>query len=470
MTKFLKVLGAVFLFYSIFFLISLYGFSYFKINSKSKEVLNDKVVSLENTKEKNLQYTEVTSLHSTIEGALQLRIDLINEAKNNLLISQYSIGDDDSGLLFISAIEEAAKRGVEVKLLINHFSNDLSKNSYLSVLDSYENVEIKVVGGFNILKPWEINNVLHDKLIIVDNDYFLSSGRNVNDRFIFKKKAEAAVNDLDILIKNIENEKNPILINEGKMYYQELWEADYAKNKKKQQKSKWFKKTNEFARLVKKTKALHNEELGEEVLKNKVFYSIDNGFLSHNSTNEIVKKPQVWNQMTHFMNEAEEEFKLVSPYVVIDKTMKKFIKKNNNIELELYTNSKSNSPNVLAFSGYLSQKKLLLKQAKIWELQTKNSNHQKAFVTDDSIVGVGSMNSDPRSVYFSSENLLIVKSKGLSSELKEVITDYEKESLEVKNNSQYEESESAEEASISIIKKVLLAILSLFSPLFRFML
>ena len=197
---------------------------------------------------------------------------------------------------------------------------------------------------------------------------------------------------------------------------------------------------------------------------------MDRAFFSYNSTNEWVKKPIVWAQMTAFMNQGTGKFKLISPYVVLTNPMQDYIKANNNTQLEIYTNSMSNSPNVLAFSGYLFQKNKLLEKADIWELQAENSNHQKAFLMEEGIVGVGSMNSDSRSAYFSSENMLIVQSEGLAKELQAVITRYENQSLKATGRTSYEENSSVTEKPVNLFKKILVNLLSVFSPFFRFLL
>ena len=88
----------------------------------------------------------------------------------------------------------------------------------------------------------------------------------------------------------------------------------------------------------------------------------------------------------------------------------------------------------------------------------------------ENILGIGSMNSDSRSAYFSSENLVIIKSEGLAKELGEVITTFESQSLKAESRTKYALSSSTEPLAVSPIKNVLINVLSLFSPLFRFLL
>jgi putative cardiolipin synthase len=127
---------------------------------------------------------ESVAINSKIEDSLALRGELIDQAETSLSLAQYKISNDESGLYLVKKLEDAAKRGVDIQILINGLSNSKNSLSYLSLLDEYDNVEIKVIGGLNLFKPWEMNNVLHDKLILVDDTYLLSSGRSISNRFL----------------------------------------------------------------------------------------------------------------------------------------------------------------------------------------------------------------------------------------------------------------------------------------------
>lgn len=160
------------------------------------------MISLKNIK-KNQPNNESVTINSQQNDALALRCELIDQAKDTLLISQYSIEDDDSGLIFIGKLLNAAQRGVKVKLLVNGLSNNMTLLSKipLTVFQSEPNIELKMIGGINFFKLWEINNILHDKLIIVDNNYFLSSGRNIGKRFMIQSEKYKNVEDMDIIVK-----------------------------------------------------------------------------------------------------------------------------------------------------------------------------------------------------------------------------------------------------------------------------
>lgn len=166
------------LIYFIYFGLCVCVYNLHQINLVAKEAEKDKTEPLKALYAKKIQ-NESVCVTAKLDQALALRCQLIDSAQSTLYISQYAISDDDSGLIFVGKLLEAAKRGVKIKLLLNGLATEMSITSRIpfEIFRDEKNIEVKTVGGLNLLKPWEINNVLHDKLILADDNYFLSSGK-----------------------------------------------------------------------------------------------------------------------------------------------------------------------------------------------------------------------------------------------------------------------------------------------------
>ena len=65
----------------------------------------------------------VRILHSDGD-ALQARVDLVQQAKQEINVSYYIVGDDEVPLLFLSLLRDAARRGVTVRLLVDGHDGD----------------------------------------------------------------------------------------------------------------------------------------------------------------------------------------------------------------------------------------------------------------------------------------------------------------------------------------------------------
>ena len=453
--------------YVAYAMLSVIGFTYIRINQVTKEASNTSPYDLASFQEKSPAVEKVGMTHRT-EDALPLRLELIDKAEERLWLAQYTISPDDSGLLVIEHLVSAAERGVSIKIVVNGLSNNTREGSLLQLVSGYENVEIKKIGGINLLKPWEMNNVVHDKLLIVDDSYLLSSGRNISDRFMIPSETKGVTRDMDVVIQSDNDESEEGVLFQGKTYFNELWLSDSARVVRDYpDSSKKRKKEREYNEQITQSKKRHKALLQHQILDNMAFFEVDKGYLVHNPTNQLVKVPVVWQQVTHLMNQSEKKVSLMSPYVVMTKPMWSFVHIPKEREFTVYTNSGGTSPNVFAFGGYLTQKKTLQKMGNIWEFQSKDSIHQKVFSVDDTVFGIGSLNTDSRSAFLSHENMVIVKSQGGAEQLQRIMKDYENQSLKATGLFSYAESEGVEESKVSFFKKILLFLFSILSPVIR---
>ena len=133
--------------------------------------------------------------------ALTWRLRLIDSAQEELLFSSFDFRDDESGQDVLSALLNAAERGVQVRVVVDWLTNftDLAHSAYFRALVSNPNVEMKVYNPINLLKPWKLQIRLHDKYIVADDFAYLLGGRNTNDLFL-GNYSEKQNYDRDLLV------------------------------------------------------------------------------------------------------------------------------------------------------------------------------------------------------------------------------------------------------------------------------
>ncbi len=136
------------------------------------------------------------------DSALIARIHLIRAAKRTIDIQTFIWADDESGFFLARELYWAAKRGVEVRLLVDHWVASIDESPKESVLQklsaSHPNCQVRLFNplGENFqTSVWDIarnlvsrfaeaNVRMHNKLMVVDGVYGLTGGRNVeNDYF-----------------------------------------------------------------------------------------------------------------------------------------------------------------------------------------------------------------------------------------------------------------------------------------------
>lgn len=111
---------------------------------------------------------------------------MIGAAKKSIVLATFDLRADESGTDLLAALDQAAKRGVEIKLLIDGIYQQLFLNGSkdFQALAARENV---VVGVYNPVTPaglFKLNYRMHDKYVIVDDEMYLLGGRNSNDIFL----------------------------------------------------------------------------------------------------------------------------------------------------------------------------------------------------------------------------------------------------------------------------------------------
>ncbi len=135
--------------------------------------------------------------------ALIWRLRLIDRAENEIILSTFDFRVDNSGKDMIAALNEAAERGVNIKILVDGISGDmyLRCNRLIGALAANTNVTNQAYNPINLMTPWKINYRLHDKYLIVDGKQYLLGGRNTNDLFLgeYKDKEDRNI-DREVLV------------------------------------------------------------------------------------------------------------------------------------------------------------------------------------------------------------------------------------------------------------------------------
>ena len=122
--------------------------------------------------------------------AARIRLDLIREAKSEILISTHTLAEDQLGLRLLGELVAAAKRGVKVKLIIDAWEK--SKNISAPMKQALEMAGVEV-HMFRPLTPGyllNLNRRMHDKLFIVDRKSLVQGDRNLTkDYYSLGKEA-----------------------------------------------------------------------------------------------------------------------------------------------------------------------------------------------------------------------------------------------------------------------------------------
>ena len=135
--------------------------------------------------------------------AWAVRLRLLEQAQERIQFSTYQMLEGATSELFIGGLMEAAQRGVTVEVIIDgmtliHRFGPLK--SSIEAFSSHPNVTFKLYDPPTVTLLYAWQNRLHDKLLIIDETYALTGGRNLGDRYFFHQDVDVKTFDREVLI------------------------------------------------------------------------------------------------------------------------------------------------------------------------------------------------------------------------------------------------------------------------------
>ena len=439
------------------------------------------------------------------EEALLWRLRMIGAAKKSIVLATFDLRADESGTDLLAALNHAAEKGVEIKLLIDGIYQQLFLNGSkeFQALAARENVEVGVYNPVSPVGIFKLNYRMHDKYVIVDDKMYLLGGRNSNDIFLGDYTTDVNV-DRDILVCDTTNGKGESL-QELEAYFQQIWNEDCVKIKGGRKKNSSEISVSEEAaddsegtesnlknpdivngksnaeneitdetqeRLSKYEKQYQSLEMRYASLKEKYTDIEDYSSwqedtipankitLVNNGTHAGPKTPLVL-QTIRYLAQNADNVTIQTPYVICNGYMYDTL---NEIafhaRLKIILNAVEKGSNPWGCTDYLNQKKKILNTgADVYELMNEVPVHTKAVLLDDRLSVVGSYNLDMRSTYLDMELMLVIDSKELNQQIQSTESTYIEKSKEVLSNGQETEGGQYETKVLNWQKKLFYGVL-----------
>ena len=391
--------------------------------------------------------------------ALAERLWLMEQAKETLFMAIFEMHDDEAGADMLSGLYAAADRGVKVRLLVDGtclFYNLLHTRDFRT-LSSHENVEVKVYNPLFLHAPWRINYRMHDKYILVDDTYFLISGRNISSAFFGDYVEESAKkHDRDFVVMETEPGKGRAY-KQLRLYAEAVWNLDCCQ---------FLSLPGDGGKELLtryQEKRLANPYEGPET-----FFSASLCLYSNPAYNGY-KDPLLWNEMAADMHEGSDIL-LQTPYLVCSNEMYETLQMASSTarQLDVLINAAEGGSNPVAGVDYLNYRENVLSTGvNVYEYLGDYPFHSKLLLVDDEISYVGSCNSDIRSVYLDTELMLRVESPEMNRLLKEEATRYQDRSRYTLANGTTGVGSDYQDVLVSRCRAISLAILQSVMRAFR---
>jgi len=342
---------------------------------------------------------------ATLDGDYQDSLDSmtreIAKAKRYVHVEFYILSCDQTTKPFFDALEAAVKRGVTVRVLLDHIAS-LRTRDYkhtirrLTAMGAKWQLMLPVQPFKGKYQRPDLRN--HRKLLIVDGKVGFMGSQNVIDRTYNKRGNIKRGLKWKELIVRLEG---PIVAGLNAIFITD-----------------WYTETDELLR--RETEPI-TDEISDESLDAQVVPS-GPGFSGENNLRLFLA----------LLYYAQERIVITSPYFVPDESMLTAITTatQRGIAVDLFVSEIGDQ--ALVYHAQRSYYEVLLRAGvRIWMYKKPYILHAKHFTIDDDVAVIGSSNMDMRSFQLNAEVSLMVRGKSFVSQMREVEDGYRRDSREL---------------------------------------
>lgn len=385
--------------------------------------------------------------------AFATRVLLANNAQSTLDLQYYIWEKDVTGTLLLETINNAANRGVRVRLLLD--DNGIGGlDEALKALNRHDNIKIRLFNPFVQRRlKWlgyitdfsRVNRRMHNKSFTADNSISVVGGRNIGDDY-FGATSVILKQDLDLLAIGT-------VVQDVSSDFDRYWASDSAypiedivksENNSAYTTSQYITKQSSSSQRDSYIQALQDSPIVESLLAgNLTFEWSPTTMVSDDPAKGIgmsKKGDLLIDKLSVIIGQPSTSLLLVSPYFVPTKSgVAAFtVLAKKGVSISILTNSMEATDVLPVHAGYAKHRKDLLNAGiKLFEWRPSKNQlkstikklgpfgssasclHAKIFVVDSKRLFVGSFNFDPRSIHLNTELGFIIESEKLASRVED---------------------------------------------------
>lgn len=392
------------------------------------------------------------SLVADSDQAFTLRVTLARLATRTLDVQYYIWDDDTTGKLLIYRVLEAARRGVKVRMLLDH-ANQLGRDVKWAALDAHPNIEVRLFnpfhGRFKHFHQWLyhaplLNHRMHNKAWIADGERCLVGGRNISDHY-FGVNPASNFRDLDWFASG------PIVA-DTRDAFDAYWHSDLAmplktlrryRPERAEQIWMWLSQWRSTLKKYPYIFPQHEGFFRDYLAKQELLCEHAPAVLLFDSPEKAsgAKLSMMGDQLARLLDRDDHrEFLLEASYFIPGEDFVAALSrlKQRGGRAAVLTNSLATNDIIAAHAGYAPYRESLIRggvelhelqpharamkrQIRLLRGRSMASLHTKAMVLDRREIFIGSFNMDPRSLHLNTEMGYYVVSETLGKQVAEFI-------------------------------------------------
>jgi putative cardiolipin synthase len=396
--------------------------------------------------------------------SLDTRIQLAQRATNSLDVQYYQFENDPTGRLLMTALRDAAVRGVRVRLLVDDLYTTHT-DPLLRGLVAFPNFEVRLFNPFccarssgvagrytaSIFDFGRLNHRMHNKMFLADGVMAVVGGRNIGDEY-FLRSAESNFVDMDAFVMGA-------VVKDMSSIFDRYWNSEvvYPIEAVGEPIGDPTLRQKAFDALLASlppsppadppavdvlgygplSEDFDTGQVGLQWGKARAFADPPEKLLS--MTPKIAFETSVTNNVMMQVWQAKSDLVLTSPYMIPGDAGMASIRRleGEHVKMTVITNSLAATDEPLVHNGYARYRPAMLDAGvDLYELSPTRTQmtkrlgmfghslgrlHAKTAIIDKRIIFIGSMNLDPRSASTNTEFGMFIDSAALAKELLRVI-------------------------------------------------
>ncbi|MEO8036081.1 MAG: phosphatidylserine/phosphatidylglycerophosphate/cardiolipin synthase family protein [Acidobacteriota bacterium] len=328
--------------------------------------------------------------------AMQVRVDMIQQAKSEIDALYFLARNDRITWTALALLRDARRRGVRVRLIVDATFNHVPSAVLAHLHD--EGVEVRVYHPFTLRHPSWIFRRMHDKVVVVDGQRYITGGRNLDEAY-FGLNRKHNFRDRDVYVEGASG-------SEADLHFEKLWSSHHVAD------------INADVSIRAKAKAAALLDAERSSLVNLGFIDFDTGTdwssgQSHEPAVRFIhdpiddgQGPRVAQSLTQIIETARQSILIESPYLIPSQSLIQLLgrKQDEGVTIRIITNSMKSTDGLLPQVAYLRYRHFLVTSGmELYEYKGPDTLHSKSVIVDGRIAMVGSYNVDPRSENLNTE-------------------------------------------------------------------
>ncbi|MEX1078174.1 MAG: cardiolipin synthase [Homoserinimonas sp.] len=341
------------------------------------------------------------TLYTDYAESLQAMTDAVSEANKYVHVEFYILAFDSTTTPFFDAMEAAVKRGVTVRVLLDHLAG-LRSPGYFRTIRKLKSIGVHWQLMLPI-QPWrgkyqrpDLRN--HRKLLVIDGIIGYTGSQNMIDPSYNKRSnKKRGLQWRDLMVRF----EGPIVAGINALFVTD-----------------WYSETDEL--LLRET-----EPVPRPITENAIDCQVVPSGPGFEGENNL----RLFNSLLYG---ATEKIIITSPYFVPDESMLYAITTaaQSGLDVQLFVSEVGDQP--LVYHAQRSYYEDLLRAGvRIWLYEEPTVLHAKHFTIDDDVAIIGSSNMDMRSFTLNLEISVMVRGKSFVQDLRRISQTYQEHSREL---------------------------------------